>query len=123
MEKILLAIDAGEINLNTVNFACYIAKLTRSKITAVFLEGVDSRTIPARTSPPSESLVATSVSNSLQPKADKKIWDANVRLFEDVCKKNGVKFSIHCDQGVPLEEMITESRFADILIIDPETSF
>ena len=38
MEKILLAIDAHNPDKNTLEFACYLARLTKSKITGVFLE-------------------------------------------------------------------------------------
>jgi hypothetical protein len=38
MERILLAIDAVKINMPALDFACYLARLTNSKITEVFLE-------------------------------------------------------------------------------------
>ena len=40
MEKILLAMDALNLNMNAIDFACYVAKLTRSRLTGVFLEGL-----------------------------------------------------------------------------------
>ena len=40
MEKILLAIDALEPSENALKFACYLGHLTKSKITAVFLENL-----------------------------------------------------------------------------------
>jgi len=36
MEKILLALDAHQLETNTIDFACFIAKLTGSKLTGVF---------------------------------------------------------------------------------------
>lgn len=38
MEKILLAIDATNLNINSLDFACFLGRLTKSKITGVFLE-------------------------------------------------------------------------------------
>ena len=40
MEKILLAIDAINPDKNTLEFACYLGRLTKSKVTGVFLENV-----------------------------------------------------------------------------------
>ena len=40
MEKILLAIDAVSPDKNAIEFACYLARLTKSKITGVFLENM-----------------------------------------------------------------------------------
>ena len=38
MEKILLVIDEETLDMDSLSFACYIAELTNSKITGVFLE-------------------------------------------------------------------------------------
>jgi hypothetical protein len=42
MEKILLAIDAMKPDIKSLDFACYIANLTKSKVTGVFLENLVS---------------------------------------------------------------------------------
>ena len=46
MQKILLAINPAQLNINTIDFACYIAKLTRSQLTAIFLENVQGERVP-----------------------------------------------------------------------------
>ena len=48
MQKILLAIDAVNINMPALDFACYIGRLTNSKITAVFLENLVADENPFR---------------------------------------------------------------------------
>ena len=40
MQKILLAIDATNPNKNALEFACYLGRLTKSKVTGVFLENL-----------------------------------------------------------------------------------
>ena len=40
MEKILLAIDAINLDMPALDFACYLGRLTNSKITGVFLENL-----------------------------------------------------------------------------------
>ena len=40
MKNILVAVDATKLDLNTLDFACYLARLTNSKITAAFLENL-----------------------------------------------------------------------------------
>ena len=46
MEKILLAIDAINLDKNSLEFACYLAQLTKSKVTGVFLENLMSEERP-----------------------------------------------------------------------------
>jgi hypothetical protein len=38
MQKILLALDAHDVNTSSVHFASYLANTTKSKLTGVFLE-------------------------------------------------------------------------------------
>ncbi len=37
-KKILLAMDAMNLNTNVIDFGCYIARLTHSRLTGIFLE-------------------------------------------------------------------------------------
>lgn len=101
MEKILLAMDAAHLNEKTIDFACYIAGLTRSRLTGVFLEG--------------EALVTAAVPSQ--------VAEANINLFREACVSHDTPTSIHRDRGIPLSKIIAETRFADLLIIGPETSF
>ncbi len=66
MEKILLALDAVNLNTNAIDFACFIAKLTHSRLTGVFLEGLlDERPLV----PVGDDIVET--------------VDANIRRFRE----------------------------------------
>lgn len=105
MEKILLALDAVNVNTNAVDFACFIAKLTHSRLTGVFLEGLlDERPL----------VIAGDAQETV---------DANIHLFREACVCRSTISSIHRDRGIPLGEIISESRFADLIIVDPETAF
>jgi nucleotide-binding universal stress UspA family protein len=134
MEKILLALDAQQLNTNTIDFACYIAKLTHSKLTGLFLENIlqDDLThvpgvsiptcvnrpgsVPASAPDPAGSLVE----QEYQP-ADP--VSQNIRRFKESCVCRETSSLIHRDRGIPLSEVLEESRFADLIIVDPVTSF
>lgn len=122
MEKILLAINSAQVNVNTIDFACYIANLTRSKLTAIFLENLEA--VPAVTSFPGGIYAESVLQPGLPANTERSNqWEQNVRVFESVCKNRGVTSCIHRDIGVPTEEVVFESRFADMLIVDAEMSF
>ena len=40
MKKILVALNAISPDKNSLEFACYLARLTNSKITGIFLENI-----------------------------------------------------------------------------------
>jgi len=116
MEKILVAINANQINTNVLNFACFIAKLTHSKLTGVFLENNEEPAIIPEESlhiPHDEFIDAASRAG---------LWNDNIRLFKETCENRGANCTVHLDEGVPVADIIKESRFADLLIVDPEMS-
>lgn len=122
MLKILLAIDAVDPDISAIDFACYIAKLTDSKLTGVFLENVLSR-LPINTLQYPKNIANNKVEIE-NPAIEKKIYfEKNIQFFKDACEKRNALCNIHRDRGVPVKEMIQESRFADLIILNAETSF
>src|SRR5579872_5138063 len=111
MEKILLALDARNQGTGSIDFACYICRLTRSKLTGVFLEDVLYRGRPAVQTMHDEREVGAGPDSEF------------IRRFKCACDNREVQTLVHRDRGLPASEIIEESRFADLLIIDPETSF
>jgi nucleotide-binding universal stress UspA family protein len=106
MEKILLALDAMNINTHAIDFGCYIAKLTHSRLTGVFLEGLGEE----------RPMVLVDVEGQHQV-------EGNIRHFREACVCRDTLSLVHRDRAVPLDEILAESRFADLLIVDPEMAF
>ena len=124
MEKILLALDVARFNNNVLDFACYLASITNSKLTGIFLGALQEDELPVRKSlmsnPHIETLVAGDITED--PKR-RQLCDDTTKLFKNTCQNNGVCYSIHRNQGVPEDEIIAETRFSDLLIVDAEMSF
>src|ERR1700737_3353494 len=124
MEKILLAIDAQQMNMNAVDFACYLARLTHSGLTGIFLENLSYDERPVLQSVEGLPFMECGRNNNLQRDQVKEIrTEENIRLFKESCGNRGVLPKIHRDRGVPVAEIVAESRFADIIVADAETSF
>ena len=124
MEKILLAINPAQVNVNTIDFACYIANLTRSRLIAIFLENLEGEEVPAIKAFHGGVYVESVLRSDLPTNTEHlNQWEQNVRVFETACKNRGVTSCIHRDKGAPTAEVVFESRFADLLIIDAQMSF
>lgn len=109
MEKILLAIDAIKPDKNTLEFACYLARLTKSKITGVFLEN---------------AVLADTVTDGVKDrKAMSCLPEDNIRWFNEKCINEETRHDLHTDHGVTVKELVAESKYADLVIVDAETSF
>ena len=124
MEKILLALDAQHINTQTIDFACYLARLTNSRLTGIFLEDLLSEETDAFRTIRQMAQVQSEVDAAKTSIASRhEITDENIKAFRQCCESRGADARIHRDRGIPLDEVIEESRFADLLIVDVETSF
>ncbi len=124
MKKIILAIDGISLDKNALHFACYLGRLHDTKVTGIFLEN-----LPENEKFVIKPLLSTayvdSVLDETSPEYLSKMEtiNKNIELFKETCIREGVNFIVHKDKGVPAVELIEETRFADMLIIDAETSF
>ena len=124
MDKILLVIDGIEPSIPALDFACYLGRLTRSKITGVFLEN-----LPAEQKPVLKTVHGSPIldweldETSLEYIGRQKMIDANITRFKEACTSRSVQSNVHRDAGVPTKEIISESRYADIIVVDAATSF
>lgn len=125
MEKILLAVDAIKPNKNALEFACYLGRLTRSTITGVFLENLEPKNRPVL----QQLQRMTSLDWSETEKKDaynntkEEVIEKNIELFKEGCICRDVNYHIHLDRGLPLTELVEETRFADLLVTDASISF
>src|SRR4030095_14910998 len=56
-------------------------------------------------------------------RADRIATEKAIDDFEDGCRKEKINFSIHKDKGNALDELLHETIFADLLVIDAWETF
>lgn len=119
MEKIILIINAHKPDIKSIDFACRMATLSNTKLTGFFIETTMFTYIPvAETEYPSyfekvkEKVGAEVIADTEQA----------ITIFKDECQRKGVPIKTYVDKGEPIQEIIFESRFADLLIVDPAIS-
>src|SRR5690348_14457020 len=98
MRKILLATNAHQVKTSAVDFGCYIANLTQSPLTGVFLE---------KKNKVAETLVAAGEEEYESANAEN--IAASTNLFCNRCLHNDARHSVHHIYGNPLAETIKES--------------
>jgi hypothetical protein len=124
MKKILLAIDAVQIDTESVDFGCYVATLANSALTGVFLDNMGDKLPSLKMAfgmPYVESIV---VSDLPDYQEKRRCREENIHVFGQTCANRGVRFHVHRVSGSnPAKSLIEESRFADLLIIKSDISF
>jgi len=117
MKKILAAIDGLKPSRNTVDFAIQLAGDTHAQLVGVFLDDYRYHSYKIY------ELIGEQDGISEKQKTEFDERDKQVRLnaslsFQEACTKAGVDFKIHHDRNIAIRELIHESMFADLLVID-----
>jgi nucleotide-binding universal stress UspA family protein len=119
MEKILLAMDGYKQNTYAIDFACYLARMTHSRLTGVFLEGDQVSGEPGFSWLEEQEAIGAFSVGALATDPVLK----HVHQFREACLGREVSARVHRDRGVPVNDILLESRFSDLIVVDPETSF
>lgn len=122
MKKILYVTDALELHLEDLDFAAYVCGLAQSKLLAIFLENDEAE---MRT----DSMIRTAAVNAglnvtEEPLSLKQhTCDTNIQRFKNACQSKGIDCVVHRDRGNPLAEILMESRYADLMLLNAGISF
>ena len=119
-----MAIDSLNLDENAVQFATYLARLTDSNLTAIFLQDLvreDAVVLPLGEDGSSGEVIM--IRESADDQDSVELRDENIQLFRELVREAGIPASVYLDNGDPARGIIAESRYADLLVIDPATSF
>lgn len=119
--KILAVFDGTRYSEGASKYAIEIAKATNSMLIGIFVQ--DMRYLNFTYAYAWDQPFVDFTSIEASQKEEKEKIDLNIKLFHRSCDDKGVKHKVHLDKGVPLQEVLRESAFADMIIIDSHTSF
>ncbi len=115
-KKILLAMEGDRFSNSTLKYGIEIAKQTDSLLVGVFMRDLKyaGYAYPIVFDQP---FVDTG-SYSKFLKEERENINANIKIFNDKCSKEGVAHKVHLDEAAPIEGLIHESAYADLIIMD-----
>ncbi len=124
MKKILVAINAANPDKNSLEFASYLGRLTNSKITGVFLENAAYKETLNQNITNERNYITGQLNQHAVPQLDRtELIEKNISTYKEVAANKGVNLVLHHDKGIPAYELIEESRYADMIVLDGATSF
>jgi nucleotide-binding universal stress UspA family protein len=116
MNKIIAAFDGLKYSESTRDYAVYFTKQANAHLVGVFLDD------PTYTS---QKIYELMVKQGVPPEKlkkfetkDKATRDAAAKNFAKVCQNEKLKYSVHRDRNVAIQDLKHESIYADLLIID-----
>lgn len=117
MKKIVAAIDGLKYSRSTRDYAIQLAKMNHAHLIGVFLDDFTYASYKIY------DLIheRNGLIGSAKKKFDKK--DAKTRAaardnFEAACQKAGIQYTIHRDHSIAIQELLHESIYADLIVID-----
>ncbi len=115
-KKILIAMEGNRFSNSALRYGVEIAKQTESLLVGVFMRDLKyaGYAYPIIFDQP---FVDTAVYSKFMKEEREKI-DANIKIFKDKCDKAGVAHKVHLDEAAPIEGLIHESAYADLIIMD-----
>jgi nucleotide-binding universal stress UspA family protein len=116
MKKIIVALDGLKLSESAVQYAVAIAAQQQAWLVGVFLDDVTyhSYKIYELTGPEGVS----ERKRAVLEEGDVEKRTQAVAFFNAACDEAGINYSIHHDRNIALQELLHESIYADLLIIE-----
>ncbi len=123
MKKILFLADAQKFNAGTLDFASFLCRQQHSSLTGVFVEstGQDPHYAVLH-----QDIVYGGVMVGIETPVEQLKEERirkNIAFFESNCINRGLAYEAIRLRGHALDQLLLESRYADLILIDPAMCF
>lgn len=120
MQKIAAVFDGLKFSRSTLQYAIALAKQQPSHLVGLFLEDFTYNSFSLYEM--SKAGATNAEIRDLEAR-DKVIRETSVKQFEKACQDAGLNYSVHHDRKIAIREVLLESIFADLLIMNMDETF
>jgi hypothetical protein len=117
MKKIIAAIDGLKYSSSTTDYAIHLSQLIGAHLIGVFLDDPTYHSYKIYDLIQSEGGVSEKKMEYLEEE-DSHARQLATSQFDMACRRSGIEFSVHHDKKIAIHELIHESIFADLLVIN-----
>lgn len=121
MKKFLAVFDGYKMSKSTLQYAIQLTQAADAHLVGVFLDEFIYRSYNVATVIKTYKDYNAAI-KTLDAK-DKKKRDESAQQFQKACSKAAIRFSIHRDKSIAIQELKHESMFADLIIINEYETF
>jgi nucleotide-binding universal stress UspA family protein len=122
MKKIIAAFDGLKFSDGAKDYAVHFAKITKAHLVNIFLHDVTYHTYKLSEVLDDEGMLTEKRKINLELIDDERRKVAET-YFEEYCQQEGVNFSIHHNRMIAIQELLRETVYSDLLIIDADETF
>jgi hypothetical protein len=117
MKKIIAVIDGLKYSESTTDYAVHFAKQTGAHLVGVFLDDFTYHSYKIYELVSDQGGISEETVARLDKK-DETIREGSTERFNKACQDAGINYAIHHDRNIAIQELLHESIFADLLIIE-----
>ena len=120
MKKLLVVFNDVSYSASLGKFALDLAQATDSSIQAVFINPYifSSRFYPFPSDLPLTTNEFSFATEEME--TEQKLHDVNVKMFREACAEAGVSANVGSDVELTVEELISQSSFADVVLCEAQ---
>lgn len=122
MKKIIAVIDGLKYSESATEYAINVAKLTNSYLVGVFLDDFIYHSYKVYDLVKEEGGLNEKNITRLD-QADEETREESAGKFSKACQEAGLNYGVHHDRNIAIRELLHESIFADLLIIENKETF
>lgn len=123
MERIIILVDSKGVDTTSLDFACYLSQLTGSKLTGMFLHAGQSKKQSEILLQEPAALAVSELHKKAESEHPSLTIEENKKIFKLFCKNHGLSREPEISDVTLPEQIVTETRFADIFVVSAEVSF
>jgi hypothetical protein len=116
MRKILVAFDGLKYSHSTQQYAMHIAKQANAHLVGVFLEDFTYHSYKIFQLAGDDGFDEEKL--EVAEARDKELRSEAIDAFTEACKEANLSFTVHRDRSIAIQEILHESIFADLLIVN-----
>jgi nucleotide-binding universal stress UspA family protein len=122
MKKIIVAFDALKLSDGTKEYAIHLTKITKAHLINIFLHDVTYHSYKLSEVLDDQGMLMEKRKVRLD-QADEDRRKVAETYFEEYCQQEGINFSVHHNKLIAIQELLKESVYSDLLIIDANETF
>ena len=117
MKKVIVAIDGFKYSPGVIEYSTRLAKQMNAHLVGVFLDDLTYHNYEIYDLVHRDETVLEEIVRE-HDERDKELRDESAHKFESACRQAGINYSIHHDRNFAIQEILHESIYADLLVID-----
>lgn len=121
MKKFIVALDGLNLSGSSIKTAIALSRQHNAHLVGVFLDDFTRNSFSIYEALEGEETFEKKLRHLAEK--DTQIRDLAVKQFEDECQAAKINYSIHRDKGFSLPDLLRESIYADLLVLDASETF